>query len=245
VFACAANLKQIPAATRKTLDGTESADEDIPEPISVEEPAPEVSTNEEDGGPVALVLQSDHLMHKINANVPFNNYEGREFSLALGTETLLCSASKVAGNMLPRACYVFGVVCVSGPCHLGPYKFRSYFDPWVVLPQPVQSSRAWGQGLVHVEKVSEHLQVYHLVKQIVAELQRAPVYKQPTPTPQRAEPKESTEVSAVLKSEKLALEVDLLIVQRKSQWVCVAARKFGLEGASQGMLAYDCDQVST
>ena len=98
MFACSQALKQVAAINRKTLNGTESSDvattEDITEAISVEEPAPEVSTHEEDGGPVALVLQSDHLLHKINANVPFNNYEGREFSLALGTETLLCSVRR-------------------------------------------------------------------------------------------------------------------------------------------------------
>ena len=165
--------------------------------------------------PIALVLSSEHLLNKIH--LPQHAYEGRAFSIAPGTETLLCSTAKPTDGLLPRACYVYGVVCLSGPVRVGEYTCRSYFDPWVVLPKPVQSSKAWGgPNVVYVMKSPEHRETYHQVKRIVDELLRYPLTRQPLPSAASTR-SESVQAPPVqegvalklqkLEMEKLALEV--------------------------------------
>lgn len=159
--------------------------------------------------PIALVLSSEHLLNKIH--LPQHAYEGRAFSIAPGTETLLCSTAKPTDGLLPRACYVYGVVCVSGLCVVGEHKYRSYFDPWVVLPKPVQSSKAWGgPNVVYVTKTPEHHETYLLVKRIVSELLAYPLTRQPLPSSgsTRSEPEQAPLVQegVALKMQKLEME---------------------------------------
>jgi len=141
--------------------------------------APQVVDEEAElpvSGPVALVLTPEHLQEKIT--LPYHNYEGRSQPIALDTETLLCSGAKVPPDMVPRACYVYGVVCVSGKTNTGPYRYRTYFDPWVVLPRPVPCAKAWGQFCVQVSKTKEHMDTFLQVKHIVAGLLKTPMLHQ-------------------------------------------------------------------
>ena len=208
-----------------------------------EVPPPAPSPVEESTGPIALVLNSNHLLDKMS--LPLQNFEGRPFQLTPGTETLLCTAAKGTDGLLPRACYIYDVVVVSGPCKVGDYAYRSYFDPWVVLPKPVQSSKAWGgPNAVDVMKAAEHRAAYLAVKQVVDALLRYPLPRQPLPssTPTRPEPAQaaqSQDESALkilkLEFEKTALEVvsslaDLFI------HVLFAARDGLLEGTLGGSL---------
>ena len=204
---------------KEILDGTtakSSSESESDNPAEAK--AEQVSSQpnwEDTTEPIALVLTAENLLDKIQ--LPNHNYEGRAFALAQGTETLLCSAGKSTDGLLPRACYVYGVVCLSGPVRVGEYTCRSYFDPWVVLPKPVQSSKAWGgPNVVYVMKSPEHRETYHQVKRIVDELLRYPLTRQPLPSAASTR-SESVQAPPVqegvalklqkLEMEKLALEV--------------------------------------
>ena len=201
------------------MDGTTAKSSSEPENDKPAEAKAEQVSSQPNGedttGPIALVLTAENLLDKIH--LPNHNYEGRAFALTQGTETLLCSAGKTNDGLLPRACYVYGVVCLSGPVRVGEYTCRSYFDPWVVLPKPVQSSKAWGgPNVVYVMKSPEHRETYHQVKRIVDDLLRYPLTRQPLPSaaPTRPEPVQAPPVQEgvalklqKLEMEKLALEV--------------------------------------
>ena len=201
------------------MDGTNAKSYSEPESDKPAEAKAEQLSSQPNGedstGPIALVLTAENLLDKIQ--LQNHNYEGRAFAIAPRTETLLCSTAKPTDGLLPRACYVYGVVCVSGPCVVGEYKYRSYFDPWVVLPKPVQSSKAWGgPNVVYVTKTAEHHETYLQVKRIVEELLRYPLTRQPLPSsgPTRSEPIQAPPVQEgvalklqKLEIEKLALEV--------------------------------------
>lgn len=166
-------------------------------------------------GPLALVLTAENMLEKIN--LPLRNFEGRNQPIALGTETLLCTGTKVPEAMVPRACYAYGVVVVSGKAHSGPYRFRSYFEPWVVLPKPVQCSKAWGQFFVQVSKTPEHMETYISVKRIVDELLRAPMYKPMMPPESestqhkmdRRELRQTRKQKEILEMESASLKVEI------------------------------------
>jgi hypothetical protein len=204
---------------KEILDGTtakSSSESESDNPAEAKAEQVSSQPNGEDTTePIALVLTAENLLDKIQ--LPNHNYERRAFALAQGTDILLCSAGKSNDGLLPRACYVYGVVCLSGPVRVGEYTCRSYFDPWVVLPKPVQSSKAWGgPNVVYVMKSPEHRETYHQVKRIVDELLRYPLTRQPLPSAASTR-SESVQAPPVqegvalklqkLEMEKLALEV--------------------------------------
>jgi hypothetical protein len=242
VYQAAAEVTRIYKG-RDVLDGTttNSASETESETKGSEAEEVPPARVEESTGPIALVLHANHLLDKMQ--LPHQNFEGRPFSLPLGTETLLCTGAKGADGLLPRACYIYGVVVVSGPCRVGEYAYRSYFDPWVVLPKPVQSSKPWGgPNAVDVTKAAEHRTAYLAVKQIVDALLRYPLARQPLPSsgPTRSEPVQAAQVqddSALkmmkLECEKMVLEV-LYSLADFYIHVLFAARDGLLEGTAGG-----------
>lgn len=242
VYQAAAEVTRI-FKGRDVLDGTTTNSASEPESETKGSEAEEVplAPVEESTGPIALVLHANHLLDKMH--LPHQNFEGRPFSLTLGTETLLCTGAKGADGLLPRACYIYGVVVVSGPCRVGEHAYRSYFDPWVVLPKPVQSSKAWGgPNAVDVTKAAEHRTAYLAVKRIVDDLLRYPLPRQPLPSsgPTRLEPVQAAQVqddSALkimkLEFEKMVLEV-LYSLADLYFHVLFAARDGLLEGTAGG-----------
>ena len=45
-----------------------------------------------------------------------------------------------------------------------------YFDPFVVLPEPIQSKKAWGQGNIYVNKLKEHQNCFEKVKKVALQM---------------------------------------------------------------------------
>ena len=165
----ARNLKSLAKSPLEILSESTSSEtqSDSSEDSSSSEDS-DSSASKSESQPRARVLTWDNLQHKIST--PYRNFEGCDHVFPPGTEVLLCSDAGRGGEYTPCAAYAYGVVSLSGNFTCGAYKQRMYFDPFVVLPEPIQSKKAWGQGYIYVRKCNEHQVCFEKVKKVALKM---------------------------------------------------------------------------